>query len=642
LIAALNAQELGKRILVSFDDLPRDLANAVLAIEDKRFFEHRGIDFIGILRALRENIKQGEIVQGGSTITQQLVKDVFLTRQTLWRKLKEAYLALILELKLRKEEIFTLYCNEIYLGQSGRFSIQGLGQAARDYFGKDISQLILSEAALLAGLIQGPNRYSPYKNRDQAIARRNTVLDAMVEMGAIAKAQAEEAKSEGLKLAPPRKSADETGMPYFIDYVKEYLDKIVGADEMARISYRIYTTIDVQLQQAAHQAVTTQLKKLDEVFAKQNVPPGPLQAALVALDVRTGEVLAMVGGRSYADSQLNRATDANRQMGSAFKPFVYAAAFNEGRFTPVSRILDAPKVFYSQGEEYAPGNYGNGYSNREVTLREALVRSLNIVTVDLAQQAGLYRIAEIAERAGLPRPPLVPSIALGASQATPLEVASAYASFANGGLPVAPRPVRLIHSAGSESSYWNSFSLSPEQTRSRRVFSPQIAYLMTDIMKAVINEGTAASVRALGFNKPAAGKTGTSHDGWFVGYTPALVCVVWVGFDDNRELGLTGAQSALPIWVELRKKAIAIRPELGRDDFPVPGGITFAQIDPVTGLLASEYCLKTRKQAFISGTEPKAFCSSERHSIDIIVDSEEPEIPDRPTETGKAPSIWDN
>ena len=612
--ALSNDKQRQKQKLVSYKDLPRDYINAVVAIEDRQFFEHSGINFRGIVRALYRDASEGQMQEGGSSITQQLVKNFFLTpERTLKRKVQEMMIAVTLETKLSKEEIFQLYANEIYMGQAGSYSISGVGEAASAYFNKDVVNLTLPEAAFLAGIIRGPSLYSPYRDPERAKARRNQVLDSMADAGLIPRERAEQAKAIDLKIVPKR-SALNSDAPYFIDYLQQQLSSEFATRDLSRQSYRVYSTVDMDLQRAADKAVGDTLTGLDQIFFKRKknpVPLGTLQAALVAMNPKTGEVLAMVGGRDYGQSQLNRAVDANRQPGSVFKPIVYATALNtaydkdkepEEKITAASVFMDAPETFlYGRGQTYSPENFGKTYSNHNVTLRDALTHSLNVVTVRIAEKVGYNKIASMAEKLGLPRPQPFPALALGTAEATPLEIATAYTAFANAGLLTESRLVKRLTNA-------DGVSINESRPQSKQALQPDISFLMTSIMQDVINKGTAARARSMGFTGTAAGKTGTSRDGWFAGYTPNLVCVVWVGFDDNSELGLEGAKSALPIWAAFMKQAIALRPELGGDSFPKPEDIKTADIDPTTGMLATDSCPAHRTEYFVEGTEPQETC----------------------------------
>jgi penicillin-binding protein 1B len=616
LTAISNEKDKQKQKLISYKDLPKDYINAVVAIEDRQFFEHSGINVRGIFRALLRNVSEGETQQGGSSITQQLVKNFFLTSErTFKRKSQEIMISLVLETKLTKEEIFQLYANEIFMGQNGSYSINGVGEAAQVYFNKDVVNLNLQEAAFLAGIIRGPSLYSPYRDPERAKARRNQVLDSMFEAGFITRDEADKAKATELKIESKKKTLN-SDAPYFLDYLQQQVANEMATHDMARESFRVYTTIDMDLQRAADKAVSDTLAQLDPIFSKRKknpVPPGTLQAALVAMNARTGEILAMSGGRDYSASQLNRAVEANRQPGSVFKPIVYAAALNtafdkgtEDAITPATVFMDEPKTFlYGGSKTYDPGNFGDKYSNKNVTVRDALVHSLNVITVEIAEKVGYNKVTQMAQKLELPRPQALPSTALGASEATPLQVAQAYTAFANGGnLSQAVALKRVTNAEGA--------TISETKAQKQQALRPEVAWLMTSIMQDVLNRGTASRARAMGFNALAAGKTGTSRDGWFAGYTPNLVCVVWVGFDDNSELGLEGSKSALPIWASFMKQALAIKPELGGSEFSRPDGIASAEIDPASGLLADEtVCPVHRTEYFIEGTQPTEKCSSQ-------------------------------
>ncbi|MBO0720345.1 MAG: PBP1A family penicillin-binding protein, partial [Blastocatellia bacterium] len=539
LISSVINPEREKRQNIEYKDLPPNLVNAIVSIEDRQFFEHPGINWRGLTRALVRDYQTGEYREGGSSITQQLVKNFFLTpERTLKRKFSEAYMSIILEQRLSKEEIMSMYCNQIYLGQRGGFSINGFGQASRAYFGKDISSLSLSEAALLAGIIQRPNYFSPYSSQERALERRNLVLEKMVETGKIDQKTADNAKHQPLGVVGKATGVDAKDAPYFIDYVMRQLESQYPDGEVLR-SMRIYTTIDLYLQQAAYQAVQKNMAVVDKMLAKRKGGTAGLQAALIAMNPKTGEILALVGGRDYASSQLNRATEAKRQPGSAFKPFVYAAALELGNqgaeeaITPATVFMDEPHTFEYDGRSYDPNNYKDTYENRPMTAREALAKSRNVIAVDVAQRIGYSQVSKFAEKAGFPRVPPYPSTALGTGEATPLQVASAYTAFANQGNRIAPLAINRVLSKDGKTVFQSS-------SETHEVMSPQVAYIMTDMLKDVLTYGTGTRVRAMGFQGVAAGKTGTSRDGWFAGYTPNLVCVVWVGFDNNTDIGLTG------------------------------------------------------------------------------------------------------
>jgi penicillin-binding protein 1B len=606
LISSVTGRDRAKRKIVGYNDLPSHLVKAIVVTEDRSFFEHYGVNLRGILRALvrrYDSDPNSPIArQGGSSITQQLVKNLLLSpERTLRRKVAEAYMSVILETRLSKEQIFALYANQVYLGQQSGFSINGFGEAADAYFNKDVTNLTLPEAAFLAGLIRSPNRYNPYHDLETATARRNQVLDNMAETGAITQEEAAQAKAQPLQVAATKGRIDISDAPYFADYVQSQLGDIIAGPGAAE-HLRIYTTIDLDLQRAAYAAVTKQLAALDKIQAKR-FPPGTLQAGLVAMNAKTGEIVAMVGGRDYGKSQLNRVTDAMRQPGSSFKPFVYATALNTA-YDPVPRVItaattyvDEPKTFTYDNQEYSPGNFGDTYSRAPVTLRDALVHSLNVVTVDVAMEVTIGRVMNLAAKAGLPKPAhAYPAMALGTSEATPLQVASAYTAFATLGTRTTPIAINRITTG-------TGVTIAAPTPQKNEVFHPDVAYVMTSFMKDVVNRGTAAPLRARGFKANVAGKTGTSRDGWFAGYTPNLVCVVWVGFDDGSQLGLTGANSALPIWGDFMQVALAQHPEW-QGDWAMPAGIEQIAINPKTGAPATPEDPDKRIELFINGTSP--------------------------------------
>jgi penicillin-binding protein 1B len=606
LISSVTGTERAKRKVISYGDLPQPLVKAITVTEDRSFFEHYGVNIRGIIRALirrYDSDPNSPIArQGGSSITQQLVKNLLLSPEQTWRrKIAEAYMSIILETRLTKEEIFGLYCNQVYMGQQAGFSINGFGEAANAYFNKDVTNLTLSESAFLAGLIRSPNRYNPYTKIETATARRNQVLDSMAEAGAITADEAKAAKETPLQVAPVRGRIDVSDAPYFVDYVQNQLDNIV-AGSSATEHLRIYTTIDMDLQRAAYAALTKQLAALDKIQARR-FEPGTLQAALVAMNAKTGEIVAMVGGRDYSKSQLNRVADAMRQPGSVFKPFVYATALNTAYdpvprvITPVTTYMDEPKTFTFDNQEYSPGNFGEMYSHEPVTLRDALVHSLNVVTVEVAMEVTIGRVMNLAAKAGLPKPARAyPAMALGTSEATPLQIASAYTSFANLGTRTTPIAINRITTG-------NGVTIAAPTTQKSLVLEPDVAYVMTSFMKDVINRGTAANVRQRGLKMPLAGKTGTSRDGWFAGYTPNLVCAVWVGFDDGSQLGLTGANSALPIWSDFMQVALAEHPEWD-GDWTMPAGLEQIDVNPKTGQPTAPEDTEKRVEFFINGTRP--------------------------------------
>ena len=617
--ALFDAEQRSKRQIVTYQDIPKVMVDAVLAIEDRRFFQHSGVNYVRLAEAAWVDFTHQRHEQGGSTITMQLSRAFFLTpEKTLKRKLVEMLIAIELEQKFTKQQIFEFYANRVDLGQRGSFTIGGFAEAARAYFNKDLKDITLPEAALLAGLIQAPSYLSPYRHPERALERRNTVLDAMLETHAITKDQAEKAKATPLKLAPPNVEASDA--PYFVDLVRDTLNSKLNEREANEQSYRIYTTLDPDLQRVAAQAVETGMKLVDEQVTKMRtkrvkvgkgkyetkVKPGPdAQVALIAMDPHTGQVLALVGGRNYGFSQLNHAA-AKRPTGSIFKPFVYAAALNTALdgtstvLTPASTVPDQPSTFSYGDQIYEPRNYKEEYHG-DVTLRYALALSLNNATVKLAEEVGYDKVAEIAKAAGITSVKPTPAMALGAYDATPLDLAGAYTVFANGGVRVPPILIDSVRDSKGDVV----MDFNPEK---RTVLDPRIAFVMTNMLEGVLNFGTAYPVRTRGFNAPAAGKTGSSHDGWFAGYTTNLLCIVWVGYDDYSDLRLSGAQTAAPIWAEFMKKAITLPQYSDVKPFSEPAGVVDVQLDKVTNRLATPSCPDSYTAAFIAGTEPHDTC----------------------------------
>jgi penicillin-binding protein 1B len=642
-----------KRRLVSYDELPPNLVNAVTSIEDRRFFEHGGVDYYRVLGALRDDLRSGKRREGGSTITMQLARGFFLTpEKRLKRKIIEIAITFQLESKFTKKQIFQLYANEIPLGQQGSFAINGFGQAAQTYFGKDVRRLDLAQSALLAGMIQHPSFLNPYRHPERAIARRNRVLDTMVIAGKITREQAQEAQAEPLKLAPTI-SVDAGEAPYFVDLVRDRLTQRMGDRDFNHEGLRIYTSLDPDLQQLATDAVSEGMKNTDlqvdklrarKVKKGETPPPATYpQVALVALNPHTGQVLALVGGRNYGASQLDHAI-AHRPTGSAFKPFVYAAAFNTSLagtvltqpavIPPVSEdtasvtptqvaenaasgepapadpgrqsgIFTAVTMLHNELSTYAggytPGNYHDTRYVGDITARVALAMSQNNATVSLAEMVGYNNVASLARDAGIKSARGTPAVALGAYASTPLEISGAYTVFANGGVGIDPWLVASVRAP-------NGDVIADYPANSKPLLDPRVAYLTTSLMENVINSGTAAKVRSLGFTAPAAGKTGTSHDAWFVGYTSNLLCVVWIGNDDYTNLNIDGGTVAAPIWAEFMKRATKLPQYSDTKPFQVPNGVSIVKLDRTTNLLADASCTNDYNIAFLDGTAPTQTC----------------------------------
>jgi len=612
-----------KRRLVSFDEIPPHLVHAVLAIEDRDFFNHGGINYLRTAKCAVMDIIARHASCGGSTLTQQLARGFFLSpEKRVTRKLREIIISFQLEARFNKKQIFEMYANQINLGQRGSFAINGFGEAAQTYFGKDLRQLNLAESALLAGMIQRPNYFSPYKHPERAMERRNLVLDSMVETGAITAAEASRAKAEPLRLAPPNVDASEA--PYFVDLVHDQLVQRIGDQGLAHQSLRIYTSLDPELQRAASEAVEIGMQNVDEMIrklhGKSTAPINYPQVSLIALNPHTGQVLALVGGRNYGVSQLNHAV-AERPTGSIFKPFVYAAAYNtslngtdldgNGVFTALTRLNDDPTTFtFDNGRQtYSPGNFEKGEYPGMVTAVQAIAHSLNIATINLAQMVGFENVAALARSAGITNARATPSVAIGTYNATPLDMAGAYTVFANNGVHLKPWMLASVRNA-------NGDIVADYAPEAKQVLDPRVAFLTQSLLENVMTFGTGAAARRRGFTAPAAGKTGTSHDVWFAGYSSNLLCVVWVGNDDYTDIsrGLThplqGADAAAPIWAEFMNRAIKLPQYSDVKSFSPQEGVTSARIDKTTDLLADSTCPGNAfYAAFLDGTAPVNSCS---------------------------------
>jgi penicillin-binding protein 1B len=604
-----------KRRLLTYDEIPQNLIQAVLAIEDRRFFEHSGVNYGRLLEAGLRDVTTGQKQQGGSTLTMQLARNFFLSPEKHFkRKMIEIIITFQLEHRFNKRQIFEMYANEINLGQRGSFSINGFGEASQSYFGKDVSQLDLSDCALMAGMIQRPNYFSPFRHGDRAIDRRNLVLDSMVEMGAITKDQAERAKAEPLHLGT--QSVDASEAPYFVDLVHDQLMQKLGERDFNREGLRIYTSLDPDLQREATAAVESTMHVIDEQVDKLHAhrKPGETyiypQVALVALNPHTGQVLALVGGRNYGNSQLNHAV-AKRPTGSIFKPFVYAAAFAtaaEGAtlsgqsklFSPLTMLSDEQTTYDIGGQEYTPHNY-EGVYHEQVTARYALQQSLNNATISLAAMVGFDRVAALARDAGIRSARGTPAVAIGAYDATPLDMAGAYTIFANHGLHLDPWMLASVRTPTGD-------IISDYSPDSKQILDARVAYLTTSLLQNVINHGTGAGVRSRGFLAPAAGKTGTSHDAWFAGYTSNLLCIVWVGNDDYTDVKIEGARAAAPIWAEFMKRAVQLPQYSDTNQFAAPDGVEIVSIDKASNLLSDVTCPDSYDAAFLDGTAPTETC----------------------------------
>ena len=605
-----------KLTIVHYSDLPPVLVHAIVSAEDKHFFDHSGFDGPRIAKAFYVDLRQHRKEQGASTITMQLVRNVWLERDKSWkRKIEEALATLHLERKLTKEQILEDYCNTVYLGSSGTFGFHGFAQAARAYFNKDVHELSLTESATLAGMIQRPTYFDPFRYPKRVIGRRNVVLGLMRDNRYVTPVEYQNALAAPLGVHPGNTDASQA--QYFFDAAGEEASKALG-DALPAGLASIYTTVDLRLQRAAEQAIADGMPLVDKQLASVRRRGGPApEVALIALDTQTGEVKALCGGRNYARSQFDRVF-AKRPPGSVFKPFVYAAALNTavagGRtiWTPSSTIDDSPATFQSGDQTYTPSNFKGEFMG-QVSLRKALAHSLNVATVKLAEEVGLADVVTMARRAGLNRDiQATPAVALGAYQVTPFEIARAYTMFADYGTRVQPVFFSSIVDGRGRELYRS-------QHQGARELDPRVAFLMVDMLQEVMRSGTAAGVRARGFVLPAAGKTGTSHDGWFAGFTSRLLCIVWVGYDDYRDLGLEGARSALPIWTEFMMQAARYGQYGNVKPFEPPPGVVKVSVNPETGQLAGPYCDGVAAY-FIQGTQPSKECTAQELEVSFTND----------------------
>ena len=606
-----------KRRLVTFNEIPNQLVQAVTSIEDRRFFEHGGVDYHSMLGWAWHDLRgDRRFSGGGSTLTMQLSRGIFLSpERRLKRKLIEILITFHLENRFTKQQIFEMYANQISLGQRGSFAINGFGEAAQAYFGKDLRQLDLSQFALLAGMVQSPSRLNPYRHPERAIERRNVVLNAMVETGDITSTQARTASAEPLHLAPQNVDASEA--PFFVDLVHDQLNQRLGEQEQAHDSLRIYTSLDPELQRVASEAVEIGMRNVDSIIEKRkrgngdsNAPP---QVALIALNPHTGQILALVGGRNYNASQYDHAT-AKRPTGSIFKPFVYATAFNtslngmslgeNGVFTAVSLLNDDPQDF---GGGYTPGNFVHGEYPGMVTAATAIEHSLNIATIALAQKVGFGNVASLARSAGITSAQGTPAVAIGTYDATPLDMAGAYTVFANGGVHLKPWMLASVRNT-------NGDIVTDFTPQASQVLDPRAAYLTQSLLEGVMARGTGAAARSRGFPYPAAGKTGTSHDVWFAGYSSNLLCVIWIGNDDYTDVKMQGATAAAPMWGEFMKRAQKLPQYSDMKSFSAPTGIQVVRLDKVSNLLADASCPDDYTAAFLDGTVPQNTCAAMNES----------------------------
>ena len=584
-----------RRILVPLAQIPQSLRDAILATEDRRFYSHWGIDPIGVARAIIQNYRRGRIVEGGSTITQQLTKVLFLTPdKSLERKLKEAVLALELERRYSKDRILEMYLNQVYFGHGS----YGVEAAARTYFGKGVSELTVRESALIAGLPRAPTNYSPFERGEAAKRRREVVLRRMVEFGTIKDEEAKRLAKTDLGLIPPERRRT-TGQ-YFIDYVQQTLEAKYGPDLVLKGGLNVYTTLNPTMQLTAEQSLREGLKALQgRTSTTQGKAGESPEGAVVTVEPQTGYVKAMVGGSDFFRSEFNRAVQAKRQPGSAFKPFIYIAALEAG-FTPASQIEDSPISFAvgRNGQVWKPENYDRKFRG-STTLQQGLEESVNVVTVKLQERIGLAKTIQVARRLGISSPLDVNlSLALGTSDVSLLEMTSAYGAIANQGVWMPPVTIRYVTDAQGK-------LLEEHVPEGREAIAPETAYVITQMLRGVVERGTGQAAKGLG--RPVAAKTGTTNDysnAWFVGFTPRLSTGVWVGYDRPRSLGKdeTGSRVAVPIWVTYMGKVLGESP---KEDFPVPDHVVSMLVDEDP----SGECLRPVPMAFVKGTESGMACN---------------------------------
>lgn len=606
-----------RRMPVPLKKVPDELINAFLSMEDRRFRSHWGVDMFRLAKAMLVNLKAGRIKQGASTITQQLARNLFLTLERTWvRKLKEAFLAIQIERIYSKDEILELYLNQINFGHG----VYGVEAASQLYFGKSVEELTLPESCMLAAMPKAPSLYSPYNNLEALTRRMGLVLNAMVDNGKITRSEASRSKEVTITIKPRGLRPNEA--PYFVEEVRKEVQARFGSESLYRDGLQIHTTLDLSLQKIANQALEEWIEALEDEYAYEytlsNYDPDSmssspipyLEGALLAVEPMTGYVKAMVGGRDFSHSQFNRAVQAWRQAGSAFKPFVYTAAI-DNKFTPSYRILDAPIVVEAGDTIWRPSNYDERFLGL-TTLRTGLALSRNLVAVRLISLVGPQTVIEYARRIGIEgNLKNVLSLALGSCEVTLRGMVSAYSTIANRGLKVKPRMIiKVLDSQGR--------ILYRAEHEEEEVLSPQTAYIMTNMLESVVNNGTAIGARLRGFTAPAAGKTGTTNDftdAWFIGFTPDLICGVWVGFDEKKSIGekASGAKAALPIWDRFMKEALGEGPYR---EFVPPAGIVRVPICTVTGLLPSPGCPEVREETFIAGTEPQDTCKVHAFSIE--------------------------
>jgi len=610
LLTSILSDQLENRRPVTLDQVPQHLIDAIVVTEDVRFWQHPGVDPIGILRALFRNVRAKGVAEGGSTLTQQLVKNYYLTNErTMRRKVVEAFMSLILDAKYSKREILAAYINDIYLGRNRSISILGVGEASRYYFGEPVAEISVAEAAMLAGIIRSPNNNSPFANPGRAQKRRDTVLGLLRRQKKIDEMTYRAAMKEPLPKKPFREQSGLTSIPFFVDRVLQELKMDYGFDEVEGRGLSIYTSIDLDWQDSAARTIESGLRNLEESSKDLRRSTNPLEGVLIAVDVSSGEIRALVGGRNYERSQFNRALSAKRQVGSLFKPFVYLAAFEPSlsrqNITPATLVNDNRFVLERKySKDWSPRNYGDQYYG-VVTVRRALEQSMNVASVRIGLSTGIEAINKTAHVLGVQSElEDVPSIILGSVGIPPIEMAEAYTTIARLGNRVPLHSIRYVTAEGGK------VLANGNDVQGVQVFPARDVYLGVNLMEGVVNRGTAAGSRRLGFTKKAAGKTGTTNDkrdAWFIGFTPQTLALTWIGFDDNAPVGISGSDGAVPIWTRYMKEITAGEAD---GDFPVPQGIVFVPTDVMSGGVAVAECPRGSvvNEAYKSGTQPGGDC----------------------------------
>ena len=610
LLTSILSDQLENRRPVTLDQVPQTLQDAVVVTEDIRFWHHPGVDPIGLMRAVFRNVRAGGVAEGGSTLTQQLVKNYYLTSErTFKRKIVEAFMAVILDAKYSKREILEAYLNDIYLGRNHSISILGVGEASHFYFGKPVAEISPAQAAMIAGMIRSPNNYSPFNNPDKAISRRNTVLELMVRNKKIDQAAYEQARAEPLPRKPFREKSGLGSIPFYVDRVLQEMARDYGIDDVKGRGLAIYTAIDLNAQNLATQTLDANLLALEKSRPNLRRKESPLQGVIIHVDVPSGEIRALVGGRNYDQSQFNRALQAKRQVGSLFKPFVFLTAFEPSlsnqNITPATLVSDTRLPPMKKYQNWSPRNYEESYHGT-VTVREALEQSMNSASVRIGLAVGIDPILKTAKTLGVQTQldGANPSILLGAADLPPIEMADAYSTIAREGSRMPLHTVRFV------TNDRGTLLSGGDDIKAVQVFPARDAYILINVMRGVLDRGTAAAARRMGFKRAAAGKTGTTNDkrdAWFIGFTPQTLALTWVGFDDNAPTGLAGGEAAVPMWTRYMMAATATQPEI---DFGVPNGISFAQVDETSGGLFTPMCPGNTRvnEAFKSGTEPTIPC----------------------------------